>query len=99
MPATEPTRPRPISLTDDQMQFLMTCTEHLAPVDRSRFLVKLAASLRGHDPIGDGNLHRAVANLLSPFAGYFRPPKVDPPPQTDRATRMRRQREAEAIED
>ena len=56
--------PKPISLSDDQLTSLMNAAAPLpSPYDRSAFLVAVAAYFAGRSEIGDGELHRVVAEL------------------------------------
>jgi hypothetical protein len=70
----EPTPPKPLSISDEQLTFLLTLVEPLHPSDRSRFLLDLAATLRHElQPLGDGILHRKAREV---FAKYFRAPQI-----------------------
>jgi hypothetical protein len=53
----------PIALTDSQLDAVMAAAAPLAPGDRSAFLQDLAVALRDHPEIGDGLLHRVVADV------------------------------------
>lgn len=89
---------RPISLSDEQLQRIMSAVEILHPSDRSQFLVALADRLRAEPEVGDGSLGRALRDLLRPgFSGFFDPPKVHKGP-TMNGPRMERQRVIEPIE-
>ena len=79
MPA-DPTLPKPISLSDEALSFLMRIVEPLHPHDRSAFLKTLAHRLHGEE-IGDGTIYRVARDVLR--SGFFKPPKVsiDPAPK------------------
>jgi hypothetical protein len=64
MPAT---KPRPISLTDEQLMTVMCATEPLDPQRRSAFLVALAQMLRSEPQIGDGVVFRCIRALQPTF--------------------------------
>jgi hypothetical protein len=70
-------QPRPISLTDEQLQTIMNCAEPLHPTDRGRFLEAVAARLRGCE-IGDGAVSLACREIARM---YFKPPAIEHPPQ------------------
>jgi hypothetical protein len=76
MPAA-PTPPRPVSLSDEAMLFVMRVTEPLHPNDRSAFLKTLATRLRGEAELGDGVIFRVAREVLR--SGFFKPPKIDRP--------------------
>jgi hypothetical protein len=65
MPA--PTPPRPISLTDSQMDMVLNACAPLQQVDRPAFLEALAVMLRSSPEIGDGTLGRALRDLQHEF--------------------------------
>jgi hypothetical protein len=66
--------PKPLALTDSQMSTVMNAAAVLTnPLDRSAFLVALAAALRDEREIGDGILGRTIRRLQRE---YFRPPLV-----------------------
>jgi hypothetical protein len=58
------TAPRPISLSDEQMNAVMRACQPLQPYERSAFLAALAPLLRGRNDVGDGELHRLIRELL-----------------------------------
>ena len=64
MPAA-PTPPRPISLSDEAMLFVMRITEPLHPHDRSAFLKTLAHRLRHEPELGDGVIFRVAKEVYS----------------------------------
>jgi hypothetical protein len=66
-----PPRPRPISLSDEQLTSLMAAAQPLAPADRDPFLRAIAARFYGHSQIGDGELGRAIRDLQR---DYFKAP-------------------------
>jgi hypothetical protein len=74
----EATPPRPISLSDEQMQTVLDTAEPLPRQDRSRFLESVAMRLRHEQQIGDGAVNRACRES---FAEIFRPPALQPGPQ------------------
>jgi hypothetical protein len=57
----------PISLSDDQLHCLMTIAQPLAPVDRGKFLLLVAAKLRDHAVIGDGVVNRIGRECFAQF--------------------------------
>jgi hypothetical protein len=63
--------PKPLGLSDSQYSAVCAAVQPLAPADRGRFLVELAALLRAEPEIGDGVLARAIRHVIKP---YFRPP-------------------------
>jgi hypothetical protein len=65
-----PTPPRPLTLSDSQMDAVMRATAPMQPPDRSAFLNALAHRLR-HEQIGDGTVFRACRELQREF---FKPP-------------------------
>jgi hypothetical protein len=73
----------------------MRACEALLPADRDPFLRALAHRLRG-ELIGDGSLGRAIRDVM--HSGFFRAP-IFTNPGTQHPARLRKQREAEAIED
>jgi hypothetical protein len=64
-----------IRLSDEQLSAIMRAAQPLAPADRGAFLQAVAAALRSHPEIGDGAVHRAVAEVQRQ---YFRPPLEGP---------------------
>lgn len=85
-----PPNPNPISLSDDELSFIMRVTEPLNPHDRSAYLHALAELLRQEPVIGPGVLYRVAKKLLPEF---WRPPVMSAP--QPRATN--KLREAPAI--
>ena len=62
----------PVSLSDDQLGFVMRICEPMLPADRSAFLQALAELLQTEpQPVGDGNLYKLARDLRS---RYWRPP-------------------------
>lgn len=71
----EPSVSKPISLTDDQMNAILSASAPLtSPRDRSAFLTSVAAYFRGRTEIGDGELFRVIAELQR---GYFKAPTMN----------------------
>jgi hypothetical protein len=64
---------QPLGLSDSQYDAVVSACAPLAPADRGRFLVELAALLRNEPVIGDGTVDRAIRALQRQ---YFRPPAV-----------------------
>ena len=72
----------PIGISDTQLAMIMQACEPMLPQDRDRFLRALADALGGGpQPIGDGQLHRAIRSLL---ALYWKPPALDEEPRSRR---------------
>ena len=71
---------KPLGLSDSQYGAVVSACEPLAPSDRSRFLVELAALLRSSEPgeLGDGQVARAIRHAIRPF---FRPPTIGEQPR------------------
>ena len=66
---------RPIGISDSQLEMIMEACTPMLPQDRDRFLRALADALGGEpQPLGDGQLHRAVRSLQRQ---YWRPPAID----------------------
>ena len=65
--------PAPICLTDSQLAVIMAAAEPLAVADRDPFLRDVAARLQGGDEIGDGFIHRVIAEVQ---ARYWHPPDL-----------------------
>jgi hypothetical protein len=65
--------PKPISLSDSQLDAVMRACAVLPPHDRSAFLSALAHQLRGEE-IGDGAVFRAIRELL--HSRFFQAPQV-----------------------
>ena len=77
----ELTPPRLISLSDSQLQQVMTACEVLPPFDRSAFLLALAQRLCGQE-IGDGTVARTIRELM--VGGFFKPPVItNPQPRSE----------------
>jgi hypothetical protein len=83
MPATQP---NPISLSDSQLQQVMTACQALQPAERSAFLSALAHRLRG-EVIGDGTVARAIRELIRP-GEFFHPPQLGTQPHAFRPTKL-----------
>ena len=66
---------KPLGLTDSQYDAVVNACAPLAPADRSRFLVELAALPRNEREVGDGTINQAVRVLLPRF---FRPLETTP---------------------
>ena len=62
----------PIGLTDEQMTAVYRASAPLEPRARSAFLEALAAALRGRGAIGDGELHRAIAEEQRRYVSHLR---------------------------
>jgi hypothetical protein len=63
-PDLGPISPMPlIRLTDAQLDVIMAAAEPLAVADRDPFLRDIAARLQGGDEIGDGLIHRVIAEV------------------------------------
>ena len=73
---SSPPPPNSISLSDAQLQAVMTAAATLHPSERDPFLRALAHRLRGEE-IGDGSVGRAIKELMS--GGFFKPPVVTTP--------------------
>jgi hypothetical protein len=63
----------PIALTDDQMDAVLRAAAPLAPHDRGPFLEVLPQALQAQREIGDGTVHRAIAETQKQF---FTPPQL-----------------------
>ena len=61
----------PLSLTDSEMQTVMTAAAPLPPQDRDKFLRDVAAELAKHPEIGAGLVARVAAEAQR---RYFAPP-------------------------
>jgi hypothetical protein len=55
---------RPISLSDAQLDAVMTAAEPLQPSERGKFLEALADALRQQGELGDGALARTVRHVI-----------------------------------
>jgi hypothetical protein len=71
----EPTPPKPISLSDEQLSMIMAAAEPLHHVDRGPFLEAVADRLR-HVVIGDGQVSLICRELQRQF---FRAPRETEP--------------------
>jgi hypothetical protein len=67
----------PISLSDEQLNFVMEILKPLEPPERTAFLEALVVRLRLEQTIGDGNLYRICRELLR--AGFFSAPILSAP--------------------
>jgi hypothetical protein len=63
--------PTPLALTDDQMSAVLRAAEPLLPGDRTPFLEALAQALATQRVLGDGLIHRVIADTQRRF---FEPP-------------------------
>jgi hypothetical protein len=61
----------PLSLSDAQLTAVMQAAAPLQPRDRASFLEALAKALQAQPVIGDGTVHRAIADTQKRF---FNPP-------------------------
>jgi hypothetical protein len=52
-------QPRPLSLSDEQLEAVFRAAEPLQPYEREAFLVAVATMFRGREEIGDGIAARA----------------------------------------
>jgi hypothetical protein len=68
--------PRPLGLSDSQLETVMVIARGLHVADRGPFLETLAAKVNGNPEIGDGLLHRMAKETARQF---FRAPVVEPP--------------------
>jgi hypothetical protein len=59
--------PRPLSLSDSQLDAVIRASAPLAPHDRSAFLVAVADALRDVSVVGDGSVHRICAEQQRRF--------------------------------
>ena len=64
----------PVSLSDDELQMIMTACRPLAVRDRDAFLQAVAAVLKDCAEIGPGAVHRAIAATQRQF---FDPPRLE----------------------
>jgi hypothetical protein len=76
MPTNEP---RPLALTDEQLNSIMHAATPLHPVDRSAFLATIAQRLQHETVIGDGLVHRVVRDVLR--EGRYQRAPVTPAPR------------------
>jgi hypothetical protein len=65
--------PIPLALTDEQMDSVLRAAAPLQPRDRAPFLEALAQALSAQPLIGDGSIHRAIADTQKRF---FDPPRA-----------------------
>lgn len=65
--------PKPVCLTDDQLTHVIHAASPLAPNVRGAFLETLALALQQQSVIGDGSVHRAIAEAQRRF---FDPPDL-----------------------
>jgi hypothetical protein len=59
--------PRPLALSDQQLDTVMRAAAPLQPIDRDAFLVLVAARLRGVEMIGDGVVARVCKEAQREF--------------------------------
>jgi hypothetical protein len=55
--------PTPISLTDSELEAIMTAAKPLTPHARDRFLRQVAAAIVALPERGDGAIHRAIRSV------------------------------------
>jgi hypothetical protein len=67
-------QPRPLALSDSQLDAVLRAAAPLQPVDRDAFLVLVAARLRGVEMIGDGVVARVCKEAQREF--WTRPTSV-----------------------
>jgi hypothetical protein len=67
---------KPISLSDEELTFVMRITEPLPAADRSAYLRALAALLRQEPVVGPGVTYRLARQLLREF---WKAPQLGPP--------------------
>jgi hypothetical protein len=60
-------QPRPISVTDTQMDMILAAAAPLQVVDRGPFLEALAVMLRSEPAVGDGVVGRCCRQLQAEF--------------------------------
>jgi hypothetical protein len=65
--------PRPIAVSDRQLDAIMRACQPLAPLERSALLASLAHRLRGYRDVGDGELHRIIREVLREV---WTPPRI-----------------------
>ena len=68
-----PTTPRPLYLTDEQLDAVHRAATPLPPNDRSAYLQMVAELLRDEHTLGDGTVARAAATAQ---AYFLRPPAI-----------------------
>jgi hypothetical protein len=64
----------PLSLSDDELEIVMTCAAPLAPEDRDKFLRDIAHQLSSQPELGPGAVHRLVRETQR---RYFDPPHIN----------------------
>jgi hypothetical protein len=62
-----PAKPAPISLSDEELSFVMRITEPLPAADRSAYLRALAKLLQQEPVLGPGLTYRLARQLLREF--------------------------------
>jgi hypothetical protein len=80
MPATQP-----ISLSDEELSFVMRITEPLPAADRSAYLRALAALLRQEPVVGPGVTYRLARQLLREF---WKAPQLGAQPHAFRPSKL-----------
>jgi hypothetical protein len=63
--------PKPLALTDSELDAIMTACQPLAPERRNAFLQQVASLLRGYVEVGPGTVHRVVVQVQRE---HFDPP-------------------------
>jgi hypothetical protein len=58
---------KPLALSDSEYTAVMDACRPLQPHQRDAFLQALAAELRGIGELGDGRVHRAIAQVQKQF--------------------------------
>jgi hypothetical protein len=66
--------PRPIAVSDSQLDAIMRACQPLQPLERSAFLAAMAHRLRGCGDLGDGELHRIIREVIREV---WRPPTIN----------------------
>jgi hypothetical protein len=66
-PAEGAAMPRPIALSDDELQAVMDAARPLAPRDRDQFLRRIAAVITALPVRGPGVIHRAIRSTWREF--------------------------------
>jgi hypothetical protein len=67
MPQPAPPPAKPLALTDREYTAVMNACRPLQPRQRDAFLQALALELRGIGELGDGRVHRAIAQVQRQF--------------------------------
>jgi hypothetical protein len=75
--------PKPISLSDEQLDAVMRACAPLQPHERSELLAKLADHLRAVPDVGDGELFRLLRELVHQT---WRPPAISEQPRHNLTT-------------